>query len=277
MKETEPCAELLPNSPLPDGVPPVPELGSNEQLEVYGVNDGRAVIICKDGQDEIVIRHHWSSSQDVSLAHQLLAALRKHHGGTGKKLMLRISGDQIALFRAVGDNTPGGQIMVKPVDSAVVIPPDVIYRPMEASEAESFVAECRSEVPHHMQENRPGLTLEKAQEMATKAFETAMPQGLESRGHSFLVVEPASGGEAVARLWIFFNEEAKESFCYYVYVNPENRRMGYGGKTLAAWEHFASKQGAQSLRLNVFRTNVAARTLYQKGGFQTTEGSFVVG
>ncbi|KAH8891746.1 acyl-CoA N-acyltransferase [Thozetella sp. PMI_491] len=277
MAEIEPCAELLPNTPLPDGAPPVPELGSNEQLEVYGAGDGRAVVICKETEDELVIRHHWSSNQDASLAQQLLVALRRHHGGTGKRLMLSLLGDQTALFGAIPENAPGGQIMVKPVDSGVVIPADVTYRPMDTSEAQLFVAECRSGFPHHMRENRPSLTMEKAEEMTAKAFEMAQPQGLESPGHSYLIVETASGREVVAHLWIFFNEEKKESFCYYILVNPESRRKGYGAKTLAAWEHYASKQGAQSLRLNVFRKNAAARALYHKGGFKITEGSFTVG
>jgi ribosomal protein S18 acetylase RimI-like enzyme len=56
---------------------------------------------------------------------------------------------------------------------------------------------------------------------------------------------------------------------YDVEVRPEHRRAGHGRAIMLAAEDVARAEGAESIALNVFGHNHAARALYEDLGYET--------
>lgn len=54
-----------------------------------------------------------------------------------------------------------------------------------------------------------------------------------------------------------------------LFIHPEFRRQGLGEMLMMNGEEWAESQGAESLELNVYDFNTAARGLYEKLGYQT--------
>jgi ribosomal protein S18 acetylase RimI-like enzyme len=54
-----------------------------------------------------------------------------------------------------------------------------------------------------------------------------------------------------------------------VYVHPQFRMQGLGEMLMLTGEEWALENGADSLELNVYDFNTAARGLYEKLGYQT--------
>jgi [ribosomal protein S18]-alanine N-acetyltransferase len=93
----------------------------------------------------------------------------------------------------------------------------------------------------------------------------AFRQELESnRLARYLVVR--AGGQVVAYggMWLMVDEAHVTTFA----VLPDWRRRGIGGRLMVALVRLATEMGARVATLEVRLSNVAARRLYQRFGFQ---------
>lgn len=270
----EPRIALSPSDPLPADAPEL-KLKDKEHVEVYSLGEARAVIIVKETDRDLSFRPHWLSAQDDDLAMQLLAVMRQRRSTSGKKTLLRLEATQKALMSALSAQPVISEIMEKPVDTSVSVPPDVKYRPLDADEVKSYLEELVEDFANVLRENMPDLSHERAREMAAENVKSAAPDGTNTPGHTLLVIQEATAEEdTVGYLWVYLDEATKKSFCYKIEVVPQKRRKGYGRKTLLVWEHSAAKDGAQSLGLNVFGKNTAARNMYHGAAFQVKQAVY---
>jgi RimJ/RimL family protein N-acetyltransferase len=110
---------------------------------------------------------------------------------------------------------------------------------------------------------------ERAHEMAREAFESLLPEGFSTPGHSFRSVVDDQQGSQVGNLW--FGErgagEGRYAVVYEFMVREECRRQGYGTAALRALEQEVRELGLDRIVLHVFGHNHAARALYAKAGY----------
>lgn len=96
----------------------------------------------------------------------------------------------------------------------------------------------------------------------------ALTAGLKTPNHYFFNSTINNGSsKIVGSVWLSLNPETAESFIYYITINENERRKGYGQQTMSAIEKFAKGNGSKVLWLNVFGHNYGARKLYQGCGF----------
>jgi ribosomal protein S18 acetylase RimI-like enzyme len=114
---------------------------------------------------------------------------------------------------------------------------------------------------------------EDAPELARRTIERTLPQGLASPGQHLFVVEEEESGESAGILWF---EERKltgrtTAWIYDIRIDAAFRRRGYGRETLRLLEERARELGLSTVALHVFGHNTAARALYEKAGYETTQ------
>jgi ribosomal protein S18 acetylase RimI-like enzyme len=112
----------------------------------------------------------------------------------------------------------------------------------------------------------PALALE-ASEESTRDL---LPHGLDSEGQHLWT--PYDGDVPLGVLWLFV--EGPHAFIYDIEVFEEQRRRGYGREVLDAAARAAVDLGANELGLNVFGFNEAARAMYEKAGYATTQRTY---
>ena len=117
-----------------------------------------------------------------------------------------------------------------------------------------------------------GRTREDATRHAAKSMEPAFPHGKPAPGHAvFDVIDDA--GEPVGYLWIG-PDNSNDPGSWWVWdieIHADKRGLGYGRATMLLGEEYAHLEGARTLGLNVFGSNAAARALYEKLGYVTTQ------
>lgn len=272
--------EFLPDQSLPEGLEK-PKVKDDEVLEVYGLGDARAAISVSQKENSTTLKAAVLSSSDVTLARQLLTAFRQRHLKPGKDIgaELGASSDKALLEAAEKNGTLQAEVRAKPVSASPALPEGVAYRAMHPGEVGPYLLEVEahygSEVLAAYKDPDSDESKEKAKAHAKKAMERVVPQGGETPGHSFVLLRDGQG-EKVADLWVYLDDATKRSFCYGIEVDAGKRRVGYGRKTLFAWEHLAAEQGAKSLGLNVFAKNTVARHLYISHGFEMELAAFSI-
>lgn len=109
---------------------------------------------------------------------------------------------------------------------------------------------------------------------AKSAAQTAelLPQGVDTPRVLLMVAENLSG-ESVGHVWVGLDRQGNEeggAWIYDIEVLEGQRGKGYGRAILVAAEQETLKYGVQSIGLNVFGTNLIARTLYESAGYRIT-------
>jgi ribosomal protein S18 acetylase RimI-like enzyme len=109
-----------------------------------------------------------------------------------------------------------------------------------------------------------------AEEKARADYARLLPDGLSSP--DMFLWTAYDGEEPVGLVWLNITERptGPKAFVYDVRVRPEQRRRGYGRAIMLAAEDRCRDRGAESLSLNVFGGNQAARSLYEQLGYVTT-------
>ena len=111
-----------------------------------------------------------------------------------------------------------------------------------------------------------------ALELAQADYASLLPEGLSTPGqHVYSVFDEASGAR-VGMVWFAVRERRgkKSAFIYDFEIREEHRGKGYGAQTLAKVDRTVEKMGVTRIGLNVMGYNVAARSLYEKDGYQIT-------
>jgi ribosomal protein S18 acetylase RimI-like enzyme len=281
MEKTTPIFQLLSDTP-PPAVAPKTELRPNELVEVYGWGDERAVIIiCPNvpgSQSIIHIREPWLSVDEPTLAAALISAIQQRHHSPDAKLVIQVRAETSpTLFSALRLLPVLSQIMVKPINGTETeIPVGLRWRHMQAEEMELYlerVTYMLAETTEASKEVKEEW--DAAMKTASETMKLVLPEGVATTGHTFAVVEDAEKGGKVAVLWVAMLDGEK-SFCYNIEVEEGMRGRGLGKKSLVIWEVIAAGQGATSMGLNVYGTNIVALKLYQGAAFILELGKFIL-
>jgi ribosomal protein S18 acetylase RimI-like enzyme len=108
---------------------------------------------------------------------------------------------------------------------------------------------------------------EEAEQRAARETEDLLPDGVETAGMVLLVGETAGGG--VGLVWVGAAPGERSGWWIYdIEVVPAQRGRGYGRALLEAAEREAQRRGAESIGLNIFGGNDAARGLYESSGYE---------
>jgi ribosomal protein S18 acetylase RimI-like enzyme len=142
-------------------------------------------------------------------------------------------------------------------------------RPMTPEEFPIFVAATTAEYAHDIEEHG-GQTHAAALRKADDDMAAVLPQGRETPGHHFFVIE--ANGTSVGRLWLA--ERAlggrQVMYVYEISIEEEFRGRGYGRGAMLLAEDQARAHGIRRLELNVFGGNEVARGLYRSLGYAET-------
>jgi ribosomal protein S18 acetylase RimI-like enzyme len=114
------------------------------------------------------------------------------------------------------------------------------------------------------------MAWEEAVQKASDDYARLLPKGLASPDN-YLYAAYDTATE-VGLIWLSFETKSDgiHAFVYDIEVFPDFRRRGYGAAIMTAGESSARDRGALSIGLNVFGSNVGARSLYEQLGYETT-------
>jgi ribosomal protein S18 acetylase RimI-like enzyme len=140
--------------------------------------------------------------------------------------------------------------------------------PMSAAELQDYLADA---IQGYAQEHvRAGnWTEEEALERSGKEFAALLPDGVASKDqHLFSVLNESS--EPVGMIWFAVQGRPPSAFIYDFRIYDRFQHRGYGRQTLAAIESEIKQMGLGKIGLHVFGHNHAARSLYEKMGYEVT-------
>jgi ribosomal protein S18 acetylase RimI-like enzyme len=106
--------------------------------------------------------------------------------------------------------------------------------------------------------------------LARAEFEARLPHGVRTPGHALFSVRCRRDGRRVGDLWLEFRSEGGQRVCAVLdlFIEPAERRRGYGRAALLAAETVSRAAGATGMRLTVLGNNQAALALYSSVGYQ---------
>lgn len=98
-----------------------------------------------------------------------------------------------------------------------------------------------------------------------------LPQGLRTPENHLFTVQDESGC-VVGMLWFAVKRKFDKpiAFVFDIDIRPEFQRQGHGLRAFKALEEKVIELGLSGIALHVFGSNIAARALYEKLGFQPT-------
>jgi ribosomal protein S18 acetylase RimI-like enzyme len=98
-----------------------------------------------------------------------------------------------------------------------------------------------------------------------------LPQGIDTPDNFLRTVQDERGAR-VGEVWFALRKQEgwPLMFVYWIGIDEAHRRKGYASEVLRVVEGEAKRLGAPRVALHVFGDNVAARALYEKLGYATT-------
>jgi len=142
--------------------------------------------------------------------------------------------------------------------------------PMSEAEFAAYLAHAvRDYADSHI---RAGdVVPEEALSRAQKDYDELLPEGLRSKDDFLFTLTHDTLG-AVGIVWFELKErrEVKSAYLYDIAIREDLRGRGYGRQALELLEVKLRELSVQSIGLNVFGYNHAARALYEKMGYQIT-------
>lgn len=186
---------------------------------------------------------------------------------------------QAALFRSY---TATSQRMVRSLVDVSDLPAGVVGRPMSAAEFPAWRQEGIDGYAHDIFGSGGEATLDAAMARSAREFDELLPEGAQTRHHSFWVLDApstAADGEGdgdggyVASIWLRHHHQVGRSFVFSVAVKPEHRGKGYGRAAMRLGERASRDAGDSALALNVFGQNTVAINLYTSLGYVVTDQS----
>jgi len=112
---------------------------------------------------------------------------------------------------------------------------------------------------------------EESLQRSREEYEKLLPQGVNTPGHHLWSIVRSSDAHRVGLLWVGVVEQPKRhAFVYNIEIDEEFRRRGYAEQAMARLEEEVRRLGLDTIRLHVFGHNRAARPLYEKLGYETT-------
>jgi RimJ/RimL family protein N-acetyltransferase len=114
----------------------------------------------------------------------------------------------------------------------------------------------------------PSEALEKSKQVHAQL----LPDGVATKNQHLFSVFDEDTGEKIGLIWIEVKADAPipSAFIYDFVINEERRGRGYGAQTLSAAEAWLKSMNIKKLALHVFGSNVIARRLYERAGFEVS-------
>ena len=115
---------------------------------------------------------------------------------------------------------------------------------------------------------------EEAIRLATREFNYLLPHGLATPNQHLFSLRDEALETVVGRLWFAVQqEEGGEQVAYVcnVLIFGAFRRQGYGSQAMQALEEMVRTLGLSTITFHVFGHNHAARAMYEKLGYETTD------
>lgn len=146
----------------------------------------------------------------------------------------------------------------------------IVLVPMTEAEFATYLAGAvRSYADAHLKAGdvQPDDALSRAQ----ADYDELLPAGLRSPNqHLYSLAHDTLG--TIGMIWFEFRDRngRKSAFLYDFEIRAYLRGQGHGRRALELFEEKLRELGAESVRLNVFGYNHAARALYEKMGYEIT-------
>ena len=149
-------------------------------------------------------------------------------------------------------------------------PGPLVLRPMLPDEFVTYLEWAIDEYAAELERN--GKATGEAAEVASRAsFDSHLPDGLATVGHTVLVATDPSDGERVGVLWFGpSTDDPAMAWIYDITVDEDKRRRGWGRAIMRAFEGEARARGFSRAGLNVYGDNHVARRLYESLGYVET-------
>ncbi len=146
---------------------------------------------------------------------------------------------------------------------------EIRLRPVTTAEFEAWRARA---IPWYTaaHQRTGGWSAEQAKSLAERKTDKLLPAGPETPGMLLLSAETRDGAP-LGMVWIALDHpSAGSAWIYDIEILQEHRGKGYGRALLQAAEQESAKHGITEIGLNVFGTNVVARSLYDSSGYEVT-------
>ena len=116
------------------------------------------------------------------------------------------------------------------------------------------------------------ISFDDALKLSKESFQKDLPKNLATRDNYFFSVFDTNIG-VVGNLWLAIQTKFNvvTAYIYDIEIFAEHHRKGFGEATMKQAEIAAIKRGATKIGLHVFGDNIAARALYEKFGYRTTD------
>ena len=149
-------------------------------------------------------------------------------------------------------------------------PGQVVLRPMLPDEFVTYLDWAIDDYAAELERN--GKATGEAAQIASRAsFDSLLPDGLATLGHTLLVATDQNGGERVGVLWFGpSTDDPAMAWIYDIIVDEEKRGRGWGRAIMRAFEGEARARGFARAGLNVYGDNHVARRLYESLGYVET-------
>jgi len=146
----------------------------------------------------------------------------------------------------------------------------VVLRPMLPDEFVTYLDWAIDDYAAELERNGKA-TGEAAQVASRASYDSLLPDGLATLGHTLLVATDPNGGERVGVLWFGpSTDDPAMAWIYDIMVDEEKRGRGWGRAIMRAFEGEARARGFARAGLNVYGDNHVARRLYESLGYVET-------
>lgn len=144
----------------------------------------------------------------------------------------------------------------------------VRLRKMDLREFEAFREYSTNDYAKDLMKNQ-NISLEDALKQAMTEFLDMLPEGIETKDNSLMMIEDENSKKAVGIIWYLyeFTEGIKQVFLNDLLIYEEERRKGYAMSALSEMVHNAAKAGCKESIIYVWKHNPSGISLYTKCGY----------
>jgi len=199
--------------------------------------------------------------QHIGTEHLLLGLVREGDEGVA-----------VQVLRALGVNADDVRRTVIAILSGYPEHPPgrLALRPMLPDEFVTYLDRAIDDYAAELERN--GKATGEAAQIASRAsFDSLLPDGLATLGHTVLVATGPSHAERIGVLWFGpSTDDPAMAWIYDITVDEEKRGRGWGRAIMRAFEGEARMRGFTRAGLNVYGDNHIARRLYESLGYAET-------
>lgn len=144
----------------------------------------------------------------------------------------------------------------------------VRLRKMSLREFESFREYSTNDYAKDLMKGQ-NISSESALKQANKEFLDMLPEGINTKDHSLMMIEDENSHKPVGIIWYLYEntEGTKQVFLNDLLVYEEERRKGYAMAALSQMVHHAAEAGCKESIIYVWKHNPSGVNLYTKCGY----------